>query len=191
MSEYRFSITTTPANGEVTLHRGKPFRLPSEWTTDSWNNYWDGDHAVGFYEEYARGRRPLGDSDDSERAMSAYTSAKNHGRDEHEALDTLAVRLTGNEEARFIVVGLDRGADLYVLAWSGDPDNTYRDEIEALNLGDIWRIETEVYDPFTGTWSPDDDVCEEYYGEDQMEKGFHKEFPLTEFPSEMFVTAGD
>ena len=185
MSDYRFSTVTTPANGETTIYRGRLYRLPSEWTTDSWSHYWDGDGMVGFYEEYARGQRMLVDNADSERAMSAYLSAKNHGADEHEALDTLAVRLTGSEDSRFIVVNLDRGSDLYVLAWGGDPDNTWRDEIEALYNGDIWRIETEVFD---GTdWHPDDDVCDEYYGEDKARAGFEKEFPLDAFPAEVLV----
>jgi hypothetical protein len=191
MSEYRFSTVTTPANGEVTIYRGKPFRLPSEWTSDEWTHYWDGDHAVGFYEEGFRGQRTLSDNEDSERALAAYTEARRHGRDEHEALDTLAVRLTGNDESRFICVGLDRGRDLYVLAWGGDSDGVYAREIEALNEGNIWRIETEVYNTFTQSWPPADDVCEQFYGEDQMKRGFEREFPLAEFPTELFVECGD
>jgi hypothetical protein len=189
MSEYRFCTVTTPANGETTIYRGKAYRLPSDWTSDSWQHYFDSDTMVGFYEEYVRGQRTLVDNDDSDRALAAYCSAKNHGADPHEALDRLAVRLTGNEDARFIVVGLDRGCDLYVLAWGGDPDNSWRDEIEAVNNGDIWRIETEEFDG--EQWHPADDVCEEYYGEDKAIEGFHKEFPLDAFPAEVLVGASN
>lgn len=180
---WRFDVDS---NG--TIIRGRAYQLPSEWISDAWSCYWDGDWAVGFYEEYARGRRPLNDSDECERAISAYQSAHNYGGDPHAALDRLAERLTGNPEAQFICVGLDRGMDFYVLSWSGDPDNVWRDEIEAVNDGDIWRIEVEEYQPGMGPdgsgWVPCDEYPEEFYGEARAMTEFEKVFPLAEFPAE-------
>ena len=191
MSEYRFCTVTSPGNGEVTIYRGKVYRLPSDWTSDSWRHYFDGDTFVGFTVHW-RGTpnlTPLNDSDDCERAVAAYQSARNHGADEHEALDRLAVRLTETEDSRFISVGLDRDYDVYVLSYDGDPNNEHRDEIEAVYHGDIWRIETEVFD---GTdWHPYDDVCDEYYGEDKARAGFEREFPLDAFPAEVLVAASN
>lgn len=188
MSEYRFSTVTSPGNGETTIYRGKVYRLPSEWTTDSWSHYFDGDTFVGFTVHYWRGTpdvTPLVENDDNERAMAAYLAMHKGRPGSDEALDRLAVRLTGTEEARFISVGLDRDYDAYVLSYDGDPSNEFRNEIEALYYGDIWRIEVEEFD---GTdWHPYDDVCEEYYGEDKAREGFEKEFPLDAFPAEVLV----
>src|SRR5690349_280198 len=106
---WRFSVN--PHDGTIT--RGRAYQLPSDWTSDAWSNYWDGDSMVGFYEEYARvGRRVLDNgNDDNERALNAYVAAHNYDADPHAALKRLAVRLTGSTDADFICVGLDRGMD--------------------------------------------------------------------------------
>lgn len=189
MSEYRFSTVTSPGNDQTTIYRGRLYRLPSEWTTDRWSDYWDGMDTVAFYDEGYRGRRVVDGIEpveDAERAIAALT----HGGPE--ALDTFAARLyprpVGYSEQDwapgYFTVPLDRGCDLYVLSWHGDTDE-WRDEIEAVWHGNIWRIETEVFD---GTeWHPADEVCDEYYGEDKAQAGFEKEFPLDAFPAEVLV----
>lgn len=191
MSEYRFSTVTSPGNGEVTIYRGKLYRLPSDWTADEWSHYWDGMDTVAFYDEGYRGRRVVEGIEPVEDAERAITALDKGGP---EALDVLAARLypcpVGTYSVQdwapgYFTVPLDRGMDLYVLSWHGDPDNAWRDEIEALNEGEIYRIETEVYD---GTdWHPADDVCEQYYGEKQARAGFEREFPLDAFPAEVLV----
>lgn len=190
MSEYRFSTVTSPGNGEITIYRGKVYRLPDEWTTDSWSHYWDGMDTVAFYDEGYRGRRVVDGIEPVEDAERAITALDKGGP---EALDRLAARLHPEPVGTYSVqdwapgyftVPLDRGMDLYVMSWHGDTAD-WRDEIEAVWNGDIWRIETEEFDG--EQWHPADDVCEEYYGEDKAMQGFHKEFPLTEFPAEVLV----
>lgn len=127
--------------------------------------------------------------------MRAYKNARDNGQDPDEALSKVAQRITNNPEARFICVGLDRGVDFYVLTWDGDPNGTWRDEIEAVYHGDIYRIECEEFQPGFGVgggdWTPSDEYPEEFYGEDKAEAEFARIFALTEFPADMLVMAGD
>ncbi len=193
---WRFVVIEHPGNGERTILRGRLYQLPSDWTCDSWRDYWDGDGMVAFIED--RGCTAVTENEETERAITAYRYS---GPD---ALDRLAPRLIEphNPESRFIHVGLDRGTDLYALSWDGDPEGEWRDEIDAVYHGDIWRIEVEEYQPGmgyvvpgstadqSGDWVPSDDVCAEWYGEDKARAAFEtREFPLAAFPAEMFVTA--
>lgn len=187
---WRFSTHT---NGEymgepvTVIQRGRAYQLPSDWTTDAWRNYWDCDGMVAFIDGgYRHGTYAVTENPDTERAITAYRYSG------EEALVPLAKRLlpesveVGNTPA-FISVGLDRGVDLYVLAWDGDPEGKWRDEIEAVYHGDVWRVEVQEYDASTGTWADADDMCVEWYGEDVATAAFEREFELAEFPAELLV----
>lgn len=182
--EWRFDVN--PHDG--TISRGRMYQLPE--STESWQFYWDGSTIAGFYDEGFRGKRIM-DTDateDSERALAAYVTAANYGRDPHEALDAVAERISGDPDSCFISVGLNRGCDLYVHSWNGDPNNEWRDEIEAVYNGDVWRVEVEEYDEgWPGNWRPADEMCEEWYGEDKARAGWEKAFPLAEFPAERVI----
>ncbi len=185
MSDYRYMT-----NNDGTITRGRLYRLPSDWTSDAWSNYWDGNGMVGFYEEYARGQRTLHDDADNDRALAAYQSAKNYDTDPDVALRSVARRITGQWDADFICVGLDRGMDFYVLSWGGANDE-WRREIEAVSEGDIYRIECEVYLPYVGEhgcWLSEDEYPEEFYGEDKASAEFTRVFDMAEFPAERFVS---
>lgn len=184
MSENHPWRYATDAEGTIT--RGRIYRLDSP---DEWIHYWDGVSSPAFYDEGFRGRRvvdgldPVADAD-AERAIVALAKGG------HEALDTLAVRLTGNDEACFVTVALDRGIDLYALSWDSDPDRSWRDEIEAVYNGDVWRIEVEEYMPHVtehGAWINADDVWDQYYGEANAEAALVEVFPETEFPAERLI----
>jgi hypothetical protein len=189
MSEYRFMVDENTG----TIYRAKAYRLPEDWTTDAWSNYFDGDF-VGFYVEYGRSpsTRVLHDDEDNHRAVSARTHAAIEGADVSVALKKVAQRITGQWDADFIHVGLDRGTDFYVMTWGPSPD--WAREIEAVNEGDIWRIEIEELLLNCGCeqhWVPADEYPEEFYGEDKATAAFASLFPLTEFPADLLVTAGD
>lgn len=168
-----------------TITRGRAYRLPSDWTTDSWRHYWDGDGQVCFIDGgYRHGTYAVTDGEDTERAITAFRHSTGEG------LSRLARRLAPDaENAAFIHIGLDRGTDCYALSWDGDPDGAWRDEIEAVYHGDIWRIEVQEYDTFTERWYTADEVPEEYYGEAQAEPAFEREFPLAEVPEALLVTS--
>lgn len=190
MSEYRFSISTAP-NGDVTIYRGRLYHLPSDWTADSWSNYWDGDQMVAIYDSLdyysptAKSNR-----EETERALTAFRYSGEDG------LARVARRLATEWGAStsttpaFIPVGLDRGVTLYALAWGGDPDGTWAEEIEAVYHGDIWRAEVQEYVPGAtfdeGTWIESDNF-DEWYGEDVAQAGFEKAYELDEFPANRFA----
>jgi len=190
---YRFSISTAP-NGDVTIYRARLYRLPSDWTADSWAHYWDGDGMVAVYDD-ADYNTPTSKSnpEDTERAITAYRW------DGEKGLARLARRLTAEQgaspstayAAEFISVGLERGVTLYALAWGGDPESKWANEIEAVYHGDIYRAEVEEYVPGhvfdEGTWITSDFNGEEWYGEEQAEAGFEREFELPEFPADRFA----
>lgn len=195
-TDYRFDIS----EHDGTITRARAYRLPSEWTTDEWRHYWDGVEVPAFIDEGYRGRRVLNGTnaeEDSERAIIAYDHERIGAPGGEGALGRLAVRLTEQTDqrepsARFICVGLDRGSDLYVLSWGGDPDNEWRDEIEALNYGDIWRIECEEYRPGFGMggsdWVTTEEYPEQFYGEDKARSEFERIFPLDAFPAEKIIS---
>ena len=175
-------------DNDGTIMRGRLYQLPDD-DGDQWRWYWDGDGMVAFIDGgYRDGTYAVTENDDTERAITAYRYS---GSD---ALDKLAPRLADNPEARFIKVSLDRGSDLYALAWGGDPEGEWRDEIEAVYHGDVWRIEVEENVsllPGEYEWHPADDVPEEAYGEDKAQAWFEKEFPLAEFPAHLLVEGSD
>lgn len=189
MSDYRFSVS----EHDGTITRARLYRLGDEGG-DSWRWYWEGDGQVAFIDGDRRdGVYALTDNEDTERAIAAFKAERDY--DQSGALDRVAVRITEQSNARFICVGLDRGTDLYALAWGGDPNGEWRDEIEAVNWGDIYRIECEEFQPGFGVaggdWVPADEYPEEFYGEDKAMAEFARIFPLTEFPADLLVTAGD
>lgn len=186
--EWRYD-TTIDANGHVTITRGRAYQLPSDWTGDAWSHYWDGGGMCAFYDEGFRGLRIVDGADEgeSEQALAAYRADR---EDVTGALDTLAQTMTGQEDARFIPVNIDRGVTLYALSYDGDPDGTWRDEIEAVACGDIWRIECEEYRDYglpdtENNWLPSDEYPEEFYGEDKARAEFERIFPLPEFPADL------
>lgn len=192
--EWRFSVN----EHDGTITRGRAYRLPEDWTTDAWSNYWDGDGQIAFTVDYHYGGRHVilvtegNDMNDlGERLIEGRNRMLDRGGWPDSYLDRAARLITGEPESRFIHVGLDRGTDLYALSWDGDSDNTWRDEIEAVWNCDIWRIECEEYAPGMGTggsdWTPADEYPEEFYGEDKARAGWEKAFDLAEFPTENTV----
>lgn len=189
--EWRFATVVNPHDPtDVTILRGRKYQLPSD--SDHWTWYFDGDTHVAFYDEGFRGIRACTeDDDDLHRAIMAHKMEKAGGKNSTGALDKVAQRITGQPESRFIRVPLDRGTDLYLLAWGGDPDGELRREVEAVWNGDIWRIEVEQFKGFDmrndPSWYPDDEVCEEWYGEDKADEGWVQHFPLAAFPAELLT----
>ncbi len=188
-STYRFDVEP-----DGTITRGRVYRLPTDWSSDAWSHYWEGDSQVAFYDEGFRGRRVVDgcNEDDAARAIAALTWGG------HEALDRLAVRLIGSDDACFTAVDLDRGTTLYALSWGGTDTAAWRDEIEAVWNGDIYRIEVEEYHPYMGgdgplegRWLPADEYPDEMFGEDKAQAEFEKVFPLDSFPAERLVGGTD
>lgn len=178
------------ADGEIL--RGRPYRL-GDLYGDLWRNYWDGDFTTAFtiYWRGAAGpdltmlaEQETGDAD---RAMQTWRLAREYDQDVDAALTRLARRLTGNYSSRFVGVSPEYDLDMYALSWDGDPDHTWRDEIEAVNGGDVYRMEVERYDSFLADWSPADDMCDEWYGVDNARAAHEREFDLTEFPAELLI----
>lgn len=180
----------TDANGYTTITRGRPYRLDFG---DEWSSYWDDTDIVAFYDEGFRGLRVADwcDEEDGKRATVAYSAMNDHMTDDG-ALKRLAVRLTGTAHLRdntpdFIRVGLDRGMDFYVLSWDGDPSGDWRREIEAVNNGEVYRMECERFvGPGLGWLTDDDDFCSAWYG-DTYQSDWHAAYPLTEFPAEALI----
>lgn len=175
------------------IHDGAVYRSriwQTDDASDEWQHYWDGGEHVAFYDEYARGQHipEWAEPIESGRALTAHLSEKRGERGSEGALDRLAERLTGQPESRFIMVGMDRGRDLFVLAWGGDRNNEWRDEIEALNNGDVWYMEVQSFDPETGEWEDEDMPCENWFGEDKATQAWENEYPLAEFPAEHVLT---
>lgn len=190
--EWRFHVAD-----DGTITRGRKYQCPDDGG-DSWRWYWGSDTLVAFIDGgYRYGVYAMTEGEDTERAMAAYRAEKTGKCGAEGALDRLAERLTGQADARFIAVSLDRDTDLYALSWDGDPEHEWRDEIEAVYNGDVWRIEVEGYTDVShwgwGTfheeweWQPTDDICEEFYGEDKADEGWQREFPLAEFPAERLI----
>lgn len=195
---WRFFVNDHDGNGVPTIYRARPYQLPEDYSGDSWQSYWDGDGMVAFTVGYRwLDFRQIIDSGETTRAINAYMAAWNHNdgrdRDIEQALKRVAQRITGVWDADFICVGLDRGYDLYVMTYDGDPDRTWADEIEALYHGDVWRMEVEEYTgDDTGLdgaylWQTSDNVCDEWYGEDKAQAAWVKDFPLDEFPAHLIV----
>lgn len=196
---WRFSTHTNGSYmGEpvTVVTRGRAYRLPGDWTADSWRDYWDGDGTVCVINGYSRdGWYASTEGAWTERALHAIQMCREFDQDVDAMLTRLARRLTGNWASKFIVVGLDRGLDAYVLHYGveGEHSQRWRDEIEAAYHGDIWRIEVQEYQhdhwgPGKPTWTEVDDVCDEWYGEGVAAAAFEAEFPLTEFPAELFTS---
>lgn len=189
MTEYRFFINEHDGNGTPTILRSKPYRLGYG---DEWDAYWDGSEMVAVYDSRNYNSPTRSSNPEwTERAERVIESARQYSMDVDKALTTLARRLFGYNEqtgephapdACFIPVGLDRGVTLYCLSWAGDPDHTYRDEVEACYHGDVWRVEVEEW---TGDgWRQSDDVCDQWYGEDKALAAWERDFPLDAFPAE-------
>lgn len=188
MSEYRFFVNEHDGNGEPTIYRAKTVKLADD-SGDSWRHYWDGDGIVAFIEGYRNGVTSVTSNDETNRAVDAYAAAKNyssHRPTVEGALKRVAQRITGNWDADFICVGLDRGYDLYALAWGGDPDRKWAYEIEALHHGDVWRFEAQEYNVFTESWDESDE-WDTYYGEADMMSEFLRQYPLDAFPAHLVV----
>jgi len=174
---YRYRVTD-----DGSIYRGQIMRTGHD---ESWSDYWDGDGMVGFTVDWHYGSQhltPLHKDEANERAMTAFRLGQ--GTD---SLDRLAPRLANNEDACFLHVPLDRGTDFYVLAYSGDPDGKFRAEVEAVWNSEVYRIEEDKYLPGAGIWREWDVTGDEHYGMSEAESAFEKEFPLAEFPAEMFV----
>lgn len=195
MTEYRYTVD----DHDGTITRGRVYCLRDTGcdTSDTWQWYWDGDGIVAFTEGWHVGRPEYhdqtGGGDDTDRVIEAIKAHREYGDDEPfiDMLNRpggLAFRLTGNWGARFITVNLDRAYDLYALSWDGDPDHEWRDEIEALHAGEIYRMETAAFNPaWPDNWEPQDDWCEEWYGQDKADAALERAFPLSEFPAELLV----
>lgn len=182
---YRFNEIE---NGDV--FRSTLVRIGDE-CGDEWRHYWSDSDMVGFYDGYARDGVYLLDTlnpVDSERAMAAYRAEKAGERGADGALDRVAKRITGPEypDARFVVVGIDRGCDLFVLAYDGDPENKWRDEIEALHCGEVYEIQSETLTHTADdglVWKQDEPWGDEiYYGENYAREQWEKIYPLTAMP---------
>lgn len=191
--KWRYAVDT-----EGTITRGRIYNT-DDW--DAWRNYWDGDEVVAFTDRYYRGIAPLDASDeDTARAMKAHIAEKNGERGSEGALDRVAQRIAKRftgltfSSARFICVDLDYAEDFFVLSFDGDPNGTFRREIEAVWNGEIYREECEIFDtsmPEGQRWQSVDDPCEEWYGEANAEEALSKMFPLEEFPAERLVEGSD
>lgn len=183
---WRFDVS---ADGTIT--RGRKYRLPEDYSGDNWRNYWDGDWKVAVYADTRTYTAPT-DGEDTDRTLNAMQMALEFDQDVHDALARLAPRIAHSWDfpqpwtAQFISVDLDRGTTLYALSWDGDPEGAWRNEIEAVFHGDVWRIETEEWDG--EAWQPGDDVYEEWYGEDSAQEGFEREFPLANAPESLHQT---
>lgn len=202
--EWRFSVDENTG----TITRGRLYQCG---TSDDWAHYWDGSDTLAFYDEGYRGVRAIDglDADDEWLARAIYAhdavqgdqsgaSASTTGHRlwrRYDALDRVAVRYTGNLDARFLSVPLDRGTVFYMMLWSGGDDadlcREVRDEVNAVWNNDIWRIEVEEYAPGLGyeggDWVSADDVSEQWYGEDKGREAWGQHFPLDEFPADLLV----
>lgn len=195
MTEYRFdNRPASPSSDETVIQRGRLYRLPDDWTTDAWRNYWDGDQMVAVYDDADRYISPTRGNDDTERVEFAMRMWREYGdEDIDDMLTRLAARIAHSWghprpwEACFVAVGVDRGVTLYALAWSKDRAGEWRDEIEAVYHGEIYRIEVEEWDG--DGWQPADDMYDQWYGEDSAQAGFEMEFPLAEVPEPLLVTS--
>lgn len=175
-----------------TVTRGRAYNIGD---SDSWRNYWDGDGMVGFTVHYRPGGpdiEMLAEDDDNHRAVAAWRAERNGERNSEGSLDRLAPRLTDSEDSTFICVSLEPALDFYVLAWGGDADGAWRDEIENVWHGEVYRFEVQEYVLLATKgwecWSPADDPCVESYGEDAAMVELRKMFPLNYFPAEVLVS---
>lgn len=198
MSEWRYAVEHDAVNNHTTITRGRTYHVGD---SDSWHTYWESTDIVAFYDEGYRGLRGADwcDEDEARRATVAYSAEQDNLPGSEGALKRLAVRLTGtthfrDQPADFIRVGLDRGIDFYVLSWNGDPDRQWRDEIEEVWHGEVYRIECEEYTLIGHAggedlweWTPADDACDEWYGLDNALDALAEAFPETEFPAEKIV----
>ena len=181
-TDWRFAVTPS---GEI--YRGRAELVGGD---DTARYYFDYDDAVVFFDGYYRhGLHGMygepGNSEGVQRAMTAYDKS---GKD-HTALTRVAQRITGNKNADFVCVNLDRGYDAFVLMWDASDETSvrdFRDEIEAVFNGEEYRINVESWDG--EKWNPESDVCETYYGDRQIEAGLETEFPETECPAEVHVS---
>lgn len=191
-TDYRFFVNehdAAPNSGVTpTIYRARLVQQSPDYGGDTWRYYWDGDQMCAVYDR-SDYYSPTKDSNPewTARAEQVVRTCRDYDQDLDAALARLAVRLFEYDtfDARFIPVSIDRGVDLYCLSWDGDPEGTWRDEIEAVSAGDIWQFEVEEYTG-DGKWREDDD-CEEYYGEHKAEAAFAKAYPLTEFPAHLVL----
>lgn len=185
MDENNWRFHVDPNTGTIT--RGRLYRLGDD--SDHWGFYWDTEDMVAFYDEGFRGVRAVEGTnpDEAERAISAYRYSGTEG------LERVARRITGYDDACFVHVSLERDLDLYALSYGGDEGNEWRDEIEAVWNGEVYRIEVEEYasgmGPGGSDWVSADDVPEEAYGEVKAERWFEREFPLDAFPADVLVVS--
>lgn len=181
---WRFDVSER----DGTITRGRKYRMPDDYAGDNWRNYWDGDYMVAVYDSTDYYSPTTGD--DTERVEHAMRMALEYGQDIGAMLARLARRIEGNWRAGFASVGIERGVTLYALMWdASDPEHVraWADEIEAVYHGDVWRIEVERWDAGLESWQPEDEVCEEWYGETLAQEGFEKEFPLADVPDALLV----
>lgn len=200
--EWRFATVVNPHNSaDITVYRSRKWQV-DDTSGDQWRWYTDSDSFIGFYDEGFRGIRALdsgADPVDVARAVVAHEAERDGWRGAEGGLDRVAQRLVAEhdgwrkqvERAKFIRVPLDRGTDLYLLTYDGDPDGEFRREVQAVWNGDVWRLEVQVYIPthnpnIVSVWEYTDD-CSEYYGEDHADEQWKAEYPLTEFPADLFV----
>lgn len=192
MSDYRFFINEHDGNGTPTIYRSSLYRAGHD---DTWSFYWDGYQMCAVYDDDGYSS-PTRDSNPEwtkrvEHAIKMhheYGLSGDRSEDVSAMLTRLAARLFGHTSfaARFIPVNLDRGVTLYALSWDGDPEGTWRDEIEAVYHGDVWRMRVEEY-MGDGHWREADDYADEWYGEHMAEAAHMDDYPLDEFPAHLVL----
>lgn len=180
MTDYRYSIEHDGVIRRATIQR--------VGDDDTWANYWDADQMIAFTVDWYYGSQHVNlvtygndVSDLGQRVIAAFE------RTGANVLDPMARFITGESDtAKFILVNLDRGQDMYAMCWNDDPGNKWRDEIEAVYNHEVYRIVVDRQ-LHTGVWLEDESDCTDYYGRDNADAEWEKEFPLTEYPAEMMV----
>lgn len=202
MTEYRFAV-----NEDGTIQRARKVRIPDDWQSDEVRHYFDSDSQVAVTDNGWRGWDSITEGEDTDRTLAAIRAYSNYdtarkGEDRDVMLKRLARRITASWGAPpavawasdFIVIGVDRGQDCYVLAWGGDEDGELRREIDALFSCDLWELECEEYQPGFGLGGGDwvhVDYYDRFWGEAKVDEAWENEFPLPEFPIEALPTATD
>lgn len=177
---YRYRVTD-----DGSVYRGQ---IMSASHDELWSYYWDGDQMIAFIVDWYYGNRHVNlvtrgndVTDVGQRVIDAFE------RNGSAVLDRMAKVITGEPDSRFVLVNLDRGQDMYVLCWGDDADNALRDEVEAIYNGEVYRIEEDKWVGGACVWREYDYTGDEHYGMRNAEAAFESEFPLAEFPAEMFV----
>lgn len=185
-NEYRFFVNEHDGNGTPTIYRAELSKQYDDGG-DAWQFYWYWDQMVAVYDDPSQYTSPTS-GEWTDRAEQVIERCREYDQDVDAALNRLAIRLFDHEapNAQFIAVHIERGTSLYALSWDGDPDHTWRNEIEAVYHGDVWRVEAEEWDG--EGWGHADFDGNEWYGESVARAAFQKEYPLTEFPAHLTIS---